>query len=91
VHVHAAELRAAVERGHHLAGIQQPVLVERVLDGAESLELARAELDAHLVDLLDADSVLAGDGAADLEAQLQYLAAEFLGARELAGLFRRRG
>ncbi len=43
-----------------------------------------AELDAHLVDLLDADAVLAGDGAADLDAQLQDLAAELLGPLQLA-------
>src|SRR6266852_1314985 len=44
-----------------------------------------AELRAHLVDLLDADAVLAGDRAADRDALLEHLARELLGARELVG------
>src|SRR5690606_23236017 len=71
VHVHGPVLGAALQRGHRLAGVEQAELVEHLLDRVEGLQLAGAELHAHLVDLFDAHAVLAGDGAADLDAQLQ--------------------
>ncbi len=80
VHVHLAELGAAGERRDALAGIEQRVRVERGLDAEEALELGRPELHAHLRQLLDADAVLAGDRAADLDAQLEDRGAERLGA-----------
>ena len=49
---------------------------------------AGAELHAHLAQLLDAHAVLAGDRAADLDADLEDAAAELLRALELAGLAR---
>src|SRR4030066_1914339 len=83
VHVHAAELGAAVQGRYRLAGIEQAVRIECRLDGMELREFGRIELHAHLVDLLHAHAVLAGDGAADLDAQFENLAAEFLGALQL--------
>ena len=44
------------------------------------------ELVAHQVALLDADAVLAGEAAADLDAELQDLGAGFLGLLQLARL-----
>src|SRR5688572_10358792 len=68
-HVHASELRAAVQRRHRLPGIEQPVLVERVFYAVKERELGVAELRAHLVHLLDADAVLSGDRTADFDRQ----------------------
>ena len=85
MYVQAAEFGAAVQRGHALAGVEQVVRVEGGLDGVELGEFSRLKLHAHLVDLLHAHAVLAGDGAADLDAQFQNLAAEFLGAFQFAG------
>src|SRR5512141_18860 len=84
VDVHLAELSAAVERRYALAGIEQRLRIERGLHSEEALELAGAELHAHLRQLLDADAVLAGDRAADLDAELQDRGAERLGALGLA-------
>ena len=86
MHMHRAEFGAAVQRRHGLAGIEQAGRIERGLDGMELGQFRAAELHAHLVDLLDADAVLAGDGAADFHAQLQDAAAEFLGALQFAWL-----
>src|SRR4249919_1272205 len=51
VHAHRTELGAAVQGGHSLARVQQRMRVERVLDGEEAGQLARTELQAHLIDL----------------------------------------
>jgi hypothetical protein len=51
----------------------------------EQAQFVGAELVAHLVDLLVADAVLAGDGAAERHRQLEDLGAEGLGALQLAG------
>src|SRR5882672_9408222 len=59
--VHRAELSAAMQGRHRLAGIQQPAFVERFLHCVKGLQLAGAELQAHLVDFLDTDAVFAGD------------------------------
>src|SRR5690349_16635608 len=64
-HMHPAILGASMQRRDVLAGVQQSVLVERMLEREEHADFPRAELDAHLVDLLDAHAVFARDGAAD--------------------------
>jgi hypothetical protein len=79
VHVHAAELGAAVQGRHGLAWIEQPVLVECRFHSMKGFELDRLELHAHRVDFLDADAVLAGDGAADVDRKLQDFRAERFG------------
>src|SRR5699024_8352068 len=83
VHMHGAVLGTAVQRRHRLARIQQAVFVEGRLDGVKLRQLVRAELIAHLADLLDADAVLTGDAAADLDAQLEDLRTQLLGAFQL--------
>src|SRR5436853_526040 len=85
VHMHAGVLGTARKRRHGLAGIEQPLRIESALHGVEQLELVWPELRAHLVDLLDAHAVLAGDRAADRHALLQHLGRELLGAMELVG------
>src|SRR5204863_4005720 len=52
---------------------------------AELRELGRAELHAHLVDLLDAHAVLPGDRSAYGYAQFEDVGGEALGALQLAG------
>ena len=84
--VQAAELGAAVQLREHLAGIEQPVGIEGAF---EALLLARSissNIVAHQVALLDADAVLAGQHAADLDAEPQDVGAECLGPLELARL-----
>src|SRR5262245_41057205 len=76
VHVHGPKLGAAMQSGYGFARVQQPMRVERALDGEKAAELTGAELQAHLVDLLDPHAVLAGDGAAGADAEFQNARAE---------------
>src|SRR4051812_26310558 len=85
VHVGAAPLRAALERRHSLAGVEDAVGVERALHVMECGDLRRAKLHAHLAKLLDAHAVLARDGDADFDAALEDATTEFLAALELTG------
>src|ERR1700720_4229681 len=82
----AAELGAAMELREDLAGIEQPVGVEGAFEAQLLIEIDLVEHDRHEVALLDADAVLAGEDAADLDAEPQYVRPERLGALELAGL-----
>ncbi len=67
-------------------GLSSSAVSKARLTARKASSSALRELHAHRVDLLDADAMLAGDGAADLHAQLQDLGAEMLGAVEFAGL-----
>src|SRR6516164_6136356 len=78
MHVHAAHLGAAMQRRDRLAGVEQPIRIERALDVLKALELAWRELHAHVAELLYTDAVLAGDRTARLDAKLQYLRAKSL-------------
>ena len=69
MHMHRAEFGAAMQCRDGLAGIEQTVRIECGFDGVELGQLRSAELDAHRVDLFDADAVFAGDGAADFNTQ----------------------
>src|SRR5688500_7357768 len=80
VHVHAPEFGAAMQARHRLARVQQTVLVEGALHRVENLELRSAELHAHVIDFLDADTVLAGDRSPDCYGELEDLGTESLGA-----------
>ncbi len=72
-----------MQRRNVLRRIEQSVRIERKFHGAHDLKLRRGELHAHLVDLLDAHAVLAGDGAAQRNAFLQHLGGKLLGAMQL--------
>ena len=70
----------------HLAGIEQPVGIEGAF---QPLLLGQIDLVEHLrhqVALLDAHAVLAGQHAADLDAEAQDVGAERLGPLQLARL-----
>ena len=60
--------------------------VERALDGMKQRQLGGAELYAHGIDFFNTHAVFAGDGAADIDRQLQDFGAEGLGAFEFAVL-----
>src|ERR1019366_2217801 len=66
----------------HLARVQQPVRVEGGLDAALLFQFMLGELERHQVALLNADAMLAGQAAADLDAQFQDFGAKGLGFME---------
>src|SRR5260221_12728838 len=84
--VHAAELGAAMELRKYLAGIEQTVGVEGAFEAQLLVEVDLVEHDRHEVALLNADAVLAGENATDLDAEAQDIGAERFGALELARL-----
>ncbi len=83
--VQPAQFGAAVQLGKDLAGVEQPVGVEGAFEALLLGEVGRVEHRPHQVALLDADTVLAGQHAADFDAEPQDVGAEFLGALDLAG------
>src|SRR6185503_13183968 len=86
VHDHAAELGAAAELGEDLAGIEQMIGIERALHAHLLVEIDLRELLAHQVALLDADAMLAGQHAADPNAEPQDVGAELLGTVQFVGI-----
>ena len=69
MNVHCAEFGTALQRRDRFARIEQAKFIERMLDGMKRIELRLAVLHTHLVDLFHSNTMLAGDGAADLYAQ----------------------
>ncbi len=82
VHVHRVELGTTCQRRDCFTRIQQFEWIETLANRVELVALGFAELDTHLAELFDADSMLAGDSAAALDTELQNLAAQFLGSLE---------
>src|SRR5262249_26470395 len=80
----AAQLSAAMKLREDLAGIEQPVRVEGAFEAELMVEVDLVEHRRHEVALFDADAMLAGEHAADLDAIAQDVGAELLGARQLA-------
>src|SRR5215510_15132141 len=76
MHVHAALLDARVQRRKHLARIEQVVPIERAFQAFLLLQIGFREHLAHQRLLLDADTMLTGENAAHLDAQLQDVGAE---------------
>ena len=77
VDVHAAELGAAVELGEDLAGVEDLGRVEGAFDALLLIQVVLVEHHRHQVALLDADPVLAGEAAADIDAELGGVAPVF--------------
>jgi hypothetical protein len=75
-----------MERRKHLAGIEQTLFVERAFDALLVLEIDLGEHHRHQVPLLDPDAMLAGEHAADLDAQLEDVGTERLRALQLPWL-----
>ena len=86
MNMHAAQLGAAAQHGKHLPWIQQQIGVKGAFESLLVRQVRFAEHLGHQVALLDADAVLAGQHAADLDAQPQDVAAEGLGTLELTRL-----
>jgi hypothetical protein len=66
--MHGTKLSAALERRHRFARIEQPVFIKYVFDGVEGVQFRGLELDTHLVDFLDPDTMFTGNRAADFDA-----------------------
>ena len=86
VDMHAAQLGAAAELRKHLAGIEQALGIEGAFQPLLLVEVGLVEHRVHEVALLDADAVLAGQHAADLDAKPEDVGAERLRALEFARL-----
>ena len=84
--MHAAQFGAAAKLREHLAGIEQALGIEGAFQPLLLVEIDLVEHLGHQVALLDADAVLAGQHAADLDAEPQDVGAERLGALQLARL-----
>lgn len=84
VHMHATIFGAAMQARHGLAGIQQTFLIERGFDAVKAFALVVGELSTHLVNFFDTDTVFAGDGTADFNAQFQNIRREFFGLFQIA-------
>ena len=86
VDVQAAQLGAAMELRKDLAGVEEPVRVERAFEALLVGEVDFVEHRPHQVALFDPDPMLAGENPADRDAEPQDIGAERLGPLDLAGL-----
>src|SRR4051812_25988094 len=84
--MHAAKLGAPVQLWEDLAGIEQAFLVKRAFEALLLVEVFFRKHHRHQITLLDADAVLAGQHAADLDTEPQDVGTEFLRLVELARL-----
>ena len=76
---------SAQPRGRHdLAGVGEPVGIERAAQTLERGEVGFLEHRRHVGPLVDPDPVLAGDGAARIHARLDDQSRQLLGAFRLA-------
>src|ERR1700761_814376 len=85
MHMDAAELGATMQRREHFAGIEQALVVEGAFEALLRIKIDFGEHYRHQVALFHADAVLAGEHAADFDAQPQNIGAELLGALQFAG------
>src|SRR6266536_59594 len=73
--VGGADFHARLAGREDLPRVAEPARIERLLHAVHAGEIGLGEDERHVVDLLEPDAVLAGDGAAHLGADLQDLAA----------------
>src|SRR5262249_56132921 len=66
-----------------LGGVEQPVGIEHPLHAPLLGDGGRGELYSHQLALLDADAMLSGEAAAELDAKLEDLSTAHLGALKL--------
>src|SRR5260221_9314393 len=86
VDMHAAEFGASAQGRKYLAGIEQPLRVQRAFQPLPLIEIDLAEPFRHQIALLDADAMFAGQHAAEFDADPQDIRAEGLCARHFARL-----
>src|SRR3990172_1833021 len=78
-------IAAGLARREDLAGVAEVARVEGIAQAPHVVEIALGEDEGHVVHLLEADAMLARDGAAHVRADLQDLAARRHHARLFAG------
>ena len=83
VYVHGVVLSTSGQGGDSLAWIQQALLIKTTAHPEKLLPFIVGELDTHLSDFFDTYAVLPGYGAANFDAELQYLTAELFCFLEL--------
>src|SRR5450631_4132825 len=76
VDVHAAEFGAAVQGRKHFSRIEQALGVEGAFQPLLLVEINLAEHLAHQIALFDTDAVLAGENAAEFDADPQDVGTE---------------
>src|SRR5580698_4918798 len=84
--MHAAEFGATMQRREYFSRIEQALAVEGAFEPLLLIEIDFGEHHRHQIALLDPDAVLAGEYAADFDAEPQYIGAELFGALEFVGL-----
>src|SRR5215831_5566422 len=84
-HMHAAKFGAPVQGWENLARIEKPLVVEGALQALLLVEIGLREHHRHEVALFNPDAVLAGEHAADLDAEFEDVGSERLRALQLAG------
>ena len=78
MHVHATELGAAMKLRKHFARIHQRSRIKRTLHMLLLFQIRFIEHHRHQVALLDTDTMLACQHAADLDAQAKNVSPELL-------------
>ena len=86
MHVHFAQFRTALQSGKHFAGIEPVAGVKGAFDALLLFQINRVEHGVHQVTLLHAHAMLAGQHAADRNAEFQNIRAAGLGLFRVAGL-----
>src|SRR5688500_13744484 len=80
------DLAADVALREHLVGVEEARGVEGVLDAGEGRQVLAGEDEGHKVALLGADAVLAGEGAAGVDAGFEQVVAGVEDALDVARL-----
>src|SRR5712692_10648912 len=75
--VRGPTLAAGLARREDLAGVAEIARVESLAQAPHKSEIGLGEDQGHVVYFLQADAVLARDGAADVRADFEYFAAGF--------------
>src|SRR5262245_40977059 len=81
----AAELGTAMQLRKHLAGIEQPLGVKSAFHALLLIKVEFRKHRRHQIPLLNANAVLSGKNAANLDTKFKDVCAEFLGPLQLAG------
>ena len=84
--MNTAELGAAMQLWKDLARVEQAIRIESAFEALLVRQVALVEHRSHKVALFDADPVLTGQHATDLDAELEDIGTKGLGTLDLAGL-----
>ena len=84
-HVHATQLTASRQRWYTLARVEQTLRIPGIFQSEKLLEFRAAELNAHLIEFLYADTMLTRDRPSRMHTRLEDHAAKTLGGFQLTG------